>query len=469
MTIEMRWDLSVFVKSVRPEKIKEELEEMVRAANVIRELYSGQVREMDVDGILKLMKSLDSFLLEFDGVMGFCSMRYAADSTDETAKQLNDAMRNASVKVGQALAFVEIELGQLLLARPELLSRLDLHEYRHYLERIKDRAPHLLPEEQEQLMMAKDRNGVVAWSQLHGDWLGTRSFHMAVHGAERDVSYGEAVGLFTDPDREQRRTAYATVLGGLGRDEMVFAAALRAVCADHLTVCEWRKYPDPMTQSLMANDVGMDAIRAMMRVVERNTPLYRRYLNVKAKLLGLDRMGNWDLMAPLPSSGDVTYDWMSSRALVTRAYSEFDPEFGRWVQEMFTARRIDGEVRKGKTPGAFCHTWLAGKGAFVLQSFNGRLGDVYTLAHELGHAVHAYLYTREQAPVNCDIGSCIAECGSTFGELLLTERLLAEAKDVKERQAALATVLDEFGMAVFVVAARYWFEESLYASLGDGE
>ncbi len=292
---------------------------------------------------------------------------------------------------------------------------------------------------------------------------------MRIDGLDKDVTYGEAVGYFTSPDRKMRRMAYTSVLDGLSKDEMVFASALRAVSADHLAMCDWRKYPDPRTQSLLSNDVSKESITAMMRVVERNVGIYRRYLQAKAKLLGLERLGGWDLMAPLPSAGGSPFDWSTSRELVTKAYADFDPEFGRWVGEMFDLRRIDGEVRKGKQPGAFCSTWMAGKSAFILQSYNGRISDVYTQAHEMGHAMHAYLFTREQSPANCDIGSCIAECGSTFGELLLTDRLLVEAKSKEERQVALATVLDELGISVFLVSARYWFEESLYEAIRRGE
>jgi oligoendopeptidase F len=424
---------------------------------------------MDALGVRKLLESLDSFALEFDGVLGYCNLRYSADSTDEVAKQIHDYMRNSWVRAGQALAFAEVELGELLLNNPDLPMHPELRNYRHYLERSLSRAPHLLSEREEQLVMAKDRNGIGAWSQLHGDWLGTRTFRFRVDGVDKEITYGEAVGYFTSPDRNMRRNAFSSVLEGLGKDEMVFAAAMRSVCADHLAMCEWRKYPDPMTQSLLSNDVGNEAISAMMNVVEKNVGIYRRYLRVKAQLLGIERLGGWDLMAPLPFASKSTYDWNTSRAIVTKAYADFDPEFGRWVEEMFDSRRIDGEVRKGKAPGAFCSTWMAGRSAFILQSYNNRINDVYTQAHELGHAMHAYLYTREQSPANCDIGSCIAECGSTFGELLLTEKILEEAKSKEDRQVALANILDELGIAVFLVSARYWFEASVYDAIKRGE
>jgi len=205
-----------------------------------------------------------------------------------------------------------------------------------------------------------------------------------------------------------------------------------------------------------------------MRIIGKNVGLYREYLKLKAKLMGLNKLSNYDIVAPLPNMPEAEYGWRDSREEVVEAYREFDEEVAGWVVEMFDRRHIDGEVRKGKESGAFCAKWLGGKSAYVLQSFNRRRGDVYTQAHELGHAVHAYLMSRAQNVTNCDWGSCVAETGSTFGELLLTERLLSKAKSREEKRAILAFVLDEFGMGAFQVSARVFFEKSLYDAIRQG-
>jgi oligoendopeptidase F len=309
------------------------------------------------------------------------------------------------------------------------------------------RVPHVMTEELEKLTISKDKNGISAWSQLQGDWLSTRTFKIIVDGVEKTMPYGEIISLYQSPDRELRREANRVVYDGLGRDDVVWASAIRSVCADHLQMCEWRKYLSPMTQSLIDNDVEQEAIDALMLTMGENVGAYRGYLRLKAKLMRLKKLGNWDIVAPLLNSPEKKYTWDESRREVVAAYKGFDPEWGSWVEEMYSRRHIDGEVRKGKRSGAFCSSWLSGKSAWILQSFNSQIGDVYTQAHELGHAVHAYLGSRYQKPSNYEIGSCIAECGSVFGELLLTDRLLKETKTNEERRAVLATVLDEFGMA----------------------
>lgn len=468
MAEKMRWDIAQLVENTDPDWIIGKLEEMVKAANGLAEKYRGRIKDLDAPGLLALLESRDDFSLRYEGVMEYSSLRYSADSTDAVSKRLNEAAKKAGTRAGQALAFMEIELGGLLKAKPGLVSEPRLHEYRHFLERIVRRIPYVMTEELEKLTMSKDQNGVSAWSQLQGDWLGTRSFRITVDGVEKTMPYGEIISLYQSPDRALRREANRVVYGGLGGDDQLWASAIRSICGDHLQMCEWRKYPTAMTQSLIDNDVEQGAIDALMRTMEASVGSYRRYLRLKARLMGLDKLGNWDMAAPLPGVPEKKYTWEESRGEVVAAYAGFDAEWGRWVDEMYLRRHIDGEVRNGKRSGAFCASWLAGKSAWVLQSFNGQMGDVYTQAHELGHAVHAYLGGRNQKPSNYEIGSCIAETASVFGELLLTDRLLAEAKTREERQAILATVLDEFGMAAYQVSARVFFERGMYDAIKEG-
>jgi oligoendopeptidase F len=465
---EMQWDLSQLVESTDPAYIVDRLEKMVADAGALNERYKGRIEGLDAAGLFKLLESRDEFSLKYEGAAMFCNLRYSANSTDPVAQQLNDAMRRAGVRAGQKLAFMDLELGKLLAARPELVQAPELEEFRHLLERIVRRVPHQLSEVGEQLVMTKDQNGIDAWSQLQGDWLSTRSFRITVDGEEKELPYGQVIGLYEDPRRDVRKEANRVVYDVLGKDDIVWSTALRSVCADHIQMCEWRKYPSVMTQSLMANDVEEGAVHALMRTMEKNVDVYRRYLAIKAKLMSLPKLGNWDIIAPLPNDPGKKYSWEDARKNVVDAYTAFDPEFGKYAKDMHETRHIDAEVRKGKVSGAFCATWFDGRSAYVLQSFNGLVGDVYTQAHELGHAIHAYLGSRAQRPSNYEIGSCIAECGSTFGELLLTEHLLSNTSAKEEKQAVLCKVLDEFGMAAFQVSARYFFEHSMYDAIKDG-
>jgi len=466
---EMIWDLSQLVENTEPTSIQKKLESMVTEAEKARDVYHGKIGSLDAKGLLELLEMKDTYILKFEGVIMYCRLMYSADSTDDVAKQLNDAVRRAYMKVGQALAFIDIELGKVLAENRSLITDPVLAEYKHYLERIVRRVPHMLSETEERLVIMKDKNGINAWGMLQSDWLSTRTFDIEIEGETKTLPYGKIIGLYQSPDRDLRKRSNQTVYENLGKDEIVWSSAIRAVCEDHLRMCELRKYPTQMTQSLIANDVDQQTIDSLMRTIEKNVGLYQRYLGLKAKLMDLDKLANYDMVAPLPNAPDMDYDWKEARKEVVSAYIGFDEEMGGWVDEMFERRHIDGEIRKGKSSGAFCASWLAGKSAYILQSFNQRVGDVYTQAHELGHAIHAYLGSRAQKPSNYEIGSCIAETGSIFGELLLTERLLSKAKTKEEKQAILANIQDEFGMAAFQVSARVYIEQSMYYAIKRGE
>ena len=469
MSEAMRWDLAQLVESTEPEWIEARLEDMVVEANRLAERYRGKITGLDAERLRELLEARDAFTLRYEGAMEYCGLRYSANSVDLISKRLYEAVRKAGNKAGQALAFLEIELGALLKAKPALVKDPKLNEYSHLLERVVLRIPHVMTEELEKITISKDQNGVSAWSQLQGDWLSTRKFKIVVDGVEKTMPYGEIIALYQSRDRALRQEANRVVYDGLGKDDIVWASAIRSVCGDHIQMCEWRKWPSPMTQSLIDNDVEQGAIDALMKTMEGTVESYRRYLRLKAKLMGLEKLGNWDIVAPLPKAPEKKYTWEESRKEIVSAYRSFDPIWADYVDEMYMRCHIDGEVRNGKRSGAFCSTWLAGKSAYILQSFNGQIGDVYTQAHELGHAVHAYLGSRHQKPSNYEIGSCIAETASVFGELLLTDSLLAEAKTREEKQAILANVLDEFGMAAYQVSARVFFEQSMYDAIKAGK
>ena len=207
----------------------------------------------------------------------------------------------------------------------------------------------------------------------------------------------------------------------------------------------------------------------LLDAIENNAGMYRRYLKLKAKLMKLPILGNHDITAPLPDEPEQKFTYEQARSLVVEAYSRFDPKYAEAVKEMFIKQRIDASPRFGKRNGAFCASWYQGKSAFILQSFNGSLSDVFTLAHELGHATHDYYMSRSQTLMNTSVPSIVAETASIFGELLLTDLLLEEAKSDAERKAVLCLVLDEAGMTAFQVTARVWFEQALYDSIQKDE
>ncbi|NIP67541.1 hypothetical protein GWN63_06260, partial [Candidatus Bathyarchaeota archaeon] len=204
---DMIWDLSQLVDSTDPTSIKQRLKSMVSGAEEIRDRYHGEIGGLDTGDLLELLELKDDFTLQFEGVTMYCRLAYSADSTDEVAKQLNDAARRSSTRVDQKLAFIDLELGNLLAENPSLVEDPLLAEYRHYLERMVRKVPHMLSEQQERLIILKDKNGIEGWQMLQSDWLSTRTFDIEIDGEMRTLPYGEIIGFYESPDRDLRKRA----------------------------------------------------------------------------------------------------------------------------------------------------------------------------------------------------------------------------------------------------------------------
>ena len=466
---EVTWNLTELCSCTTDPKIDKMLAEAKAAADIFEKKYRDKITALSQTELLDCFREIEAFDLKIGDVSLYAGLSFAANMTLPETQALNDKVEKTETQIGKQLAFYSIELGKLLKNKPELINDPLLINYKHMLERSLRRVEHQLSEVEEQLIIEKDQFGIHGWEELQSKWLNTRKFEITVLGERKTLNYGEANGLLSHMDRNTRRSAYCSIYGVLGKDAEIFSSALRAICNDWVTVSKRRKYATPMESSLISNDTQLDIVENLLKTVEEQAETYRRYLQLKAKLMDLPSLSNYDILAPLQNTPEFKFTYQQAQDLVTRAYKAFDPKYATPVEEMFKKQHIDASPRYGKRNGAFCACHYGGKSAFILQSFNGSLTDVFTLAHELGHATHDWYASRNQTLMNMHVPSVVAETASIFGELLLTNLLLKEAKSDNERKALLCLVLDEAGLTTFQVTARVWFEQSLYEAIQQGQ
>lgn len=462
---EISWNLTELFAGTNDPDLEQSISSAIDSANIFEKRYRGKITSLSSNELLTCLQTFENFQMQIGNVSLYASLSFSANMTLPETQALYDRINKLEAKLSKQLAFFSLELGALIKNNPELIESSVLAGYRHMLERVQRRVVHQLTELEEQLIIEKDQFGINAWEELQSKWLNTRVFTVTTQGEKKTLSYGEVNGLLSHPDRATRELANKAIYGLLGKDGEIFASALRSICNDWVTMSERRKYASPMESSLISNDTQQSIIDNLLQSIENNTSVYQRYLRLKAKLMNLHTLSNYDIIAPLPSTPDLKFTFEEAQDLVTRAYSRFDETYSTAVKDMFAKRHIDATPRFGKRNGAFCASWYNGKSAFILDNFNGTLNDVFTLAHELGHATHDYYASTNQTILNMSIPSIVAETASIFGELLLTDLMLDEAKSNMERKAVLCFVLDEAGMTTFQVTARVWFEQALYKSI----
>ena len=466
---EVAWNLTELCSCTTDPKIERTLAESKTAADSFERKYRNKIGTLSSTELLESFREIEAFDLKLSDVSLYADLSFAANMTRPESQALNDRVEKAETQISKQLAFYSLELGKLLKSNPEIIKDPSLTNYRHMLERTLKRVEHQLSEVEEQIIIEKDQFGIHGWEELQSKWLNTRKFETTILGEKKTLSYGEANGLLSHPDRNTRKATYLSIYGRLGNDGEIFASALRAICNDWVTTSKRRKYTTPMESSLISNDTELSIIENLLKTVEEQAKIYRHYLQLKAKLMDLPILSNYDILAPLQNTPELKFTYQQAQEKVTKAYKAFNTQYATPVEEMFKKQHIDATPRYGKRNGAFCACYYGGKSAFILQSFTGTLTDVLTLAHELGHATHDWYSSRKQTLMNMHVPSVVAETASIFGELLLTDLLLKEAKSDIQRRAILCLVLDEAGLTTFQVTARVWFEQSLYAAVEQGQ
>jgi len=466
---ERSWDLSVLVDGAPADVVKEMLDTMETRAKSYAEQYVSKISSMSASDIKEMLNTLQHFQIEANDVMSYGGLRFRADTTNKESGQLNGWSRDTISKTEQINKSITLNLGKLISDNPELIQDPTLSEFKHYLERLHNASKYHLSEEEEKAIIQKDLNGIQLFSQLHSSWVSEKTFEVDVEGEMKTLTYNQLSALRMNPHRDIRRMATETLYKSYSDDKLLHAHALRSICADHVAMSKLRGHPSPMTQSLLDQDVDEEAIETLLSVIENTSDKFRHFLKLKAKIMGIETIEGNDVIAP-PSENPVWhFSWKEAREIVVDAFASFDPEYGAVVENMFVKNRIDSANRKGKTSGAFCARYGTAKSSFVFTSYNETITDLYTLAHELGHSVQGHVTYHAQAPLNWRTSSCLAEMGSIFGELLLTDKILSMAESKEQKIETLSIVLNNFFYTVYYVGLRALFEKSVYVAIEEGQ
>ena len=468
---EIAWDLTEIFSGSDDPKITATMDNLSKKADEFINDYKGKINTPNFNSqkLLELFKKQEQFQADIAELDLYTNRLYSGNMTIPESEALKNRVEDFGTKISKDLAFLKLDTAKFVNDNPDLVNDPILSNYKHIIENIQRAFPHYLSEVEEQLILEKDQYGIRAWSNLQSKWLNTRKIVVNVEGEEKELSYGEANALLTHPDRNTRKSANKSIYSLLGKEEYVFSSALRSVCGDWVKNSQRRKYDTPMHDSLIVNDTNQEIIDNLMKAIEEGVEVYRKYLSLKTKILDLPKLNCSDVRAPLPMAPHKKYLWEEAKQLAIQAYEKFDPEFAKIVKDMFTRNHIDASPRKGKRNGANCASWYKGKSAYILMTYTGELNEIFTLIHELGHAIHGYLAIAEQSYFNIHPGYTVAETASTFGELLITDLLLEKANTDEEKMAILAHVLDDAGQAAFQVSARVWFEQDLYKAIESGE
>jgi oligoendopeptidase F len=431
------------------------LEEAQRHADAFAAAHAGRVADLDGPGLVAAMHDIEAIQELLGRAGSYAMLNFSGDTADPARGALLQKVQEGATGIETALLFFELEWAALDDERADALLATDGLDFaRHHLKTARRYRPHLLSEPEEKILAEKALTGRTAWSRLFEEQASAIKVDLD-EGAE-SVSLEVALARLFAPDRDIRRHAAERVTAALEPGLRTRAYVLNTLLADKMVDDRLRHYPHWLASRNLSNEASDESVQALIEAVRARYELPRRWYRLKARLLGLDRLADYDRMAAVTEEQEHV-EWPRARDTVLESYTAFSEDLGAIVRRFFDESWIDAPVRPNKRGGAFCAYTVPSVHPFVLLNYTHTRRDVLTLAHELGHGVHAALGAG-QGIFHMATPLTMAETASVFGETLVFGRLFEQASSPESRLALLAESIEGSIATVFRQIAMNRFE-----------
>ncbi len=459
----VEWDLEPLVDGGGAEAVRELLTEAQGRADALAAEHEGKVAERSAEQIAAIVAELGE-LTELVGRAGsFAMLAFSADTEDPANGALVAELQERAASLEAKLLFFELEWAAIDDAAADaILEHPGLETARHHLRTIRRYREHLLSPAEERVLAETSPTGAAAWSRLHGEILSRVKVPIPGEPDAEPEPITVILNRLSSPDREHRKGVAEAVTEALQPDLRTRAFIFNTLLADKSIGDRLRKYPHWMASRNLSNEASDASVQALIDAVKERYEIGRRWYRLKAELLGVEKLADYDRVAVV-TQDDVQLPWDEGRELVLDSYKAFSPELGAVGERFFTERYIDAAPKQGKRGGAFCAYTVPSRHPYILMSYTGSRRDVLTLAHELGHGVHASL-ARPRGPFEQHTPLTVAETASVFGETLVFDRLLEQATDPADRLSLLAENIEGAIATVFRQVAMNDFEHRVHTA-----
>ena len=452
----VHWNLDDLYSDAKA--LEEDLRQIDSAAEAFEKRYRDRVSTLDASGLAQALKEFETVHEGLGRAYTYAYLNWSTNEESADRGALLQKVRETGTQIQQKVLFFELEWVEIEdEAVKKLFKSPKLDPYRHYLEIERLRKPHVLGEPEEKILSEKSVTGRQAWNRLFDEILAAARFSFN----DQQLTEQEVLAKLYGAEREVRKLAAQSLTDGLQQHLRELTFIFNIILADKTSDDRLRNYPHWISSRNLANEVSAETVQSLIEAVSGRYDLVARYYNLKKKLLGLDKMYDYDRYAPLEKV-EVFCPWERARDTVLKAFGSFHPVMESVAKDFFELQWIDASIQPGKKGGAFSHGAVPIAHPYVFMNYTGNIRDVQTLAHELGHGVHQYL-SRKQGVLQCGTPLVLAETASTFGEMLVFDRLVEEESSGASLSLLLSKI-DDIMATVFRQISLNRFEDSIHTA-----
>lgn len=458
VTNEIRWDLTDLYAGIDDPAIDRGLSELIERSKSFEATYKGRLSAADLtaETLLAAVQEYEAIDNESSKPGVYAHLLFSTDTSDAARGAFLQKIREKSTELSLPLLFFTLEIAAAPAEVIEpLIQSPELSNYKHYLHDVRKYSDHMLSEPEERLLEETANTGSRAFQRLFSETTSNTVFHLDGN----ELTQSEILSRLYNPDREIRKAAAAAFSAGLQTSLRTIVLVFNTLLQDKNVKDRLRKYGYAEASRHLSNELSKETVDLVVDTVKDNYNLVGRYYKVKRDVLGVDTLTHYDRYAPLFAS-EETVEYDHAKSIVLESFGDLSPQMRARAEEFFDKNWIDATPNKGKEGGAYCMYVTPDLHPYVFMNYLGKMKDVMTLAHELGHGVHASL-SREQTILNFHGTLPLAELASTFGEMLVFEKVVAEAS-LKEQLALYAEKIEGAFATISRQTALYRFEQAIH-------
>ncbi|MDO3678415.1 oligoendopeptidase F [Paenibacillus ehimensis] len=439
--------------------------------NALKEIGRFQGKLNDPAAIKQCFELEDKISLHTERLYVYANMKHHEDMADPTYQALSDKSKKLSVEAGEATSFISPEI---LSLSDDQLNKLvndpQLAFYKRTLEELIREKQHVLSKAEEALL-AQVGNLSQAPSTIYGMINNADIKFPKVKnekGEEVELTHGRYIQFLESRNRDVRKQAFEAMYATYAKQKNTIASTLAANVTKNIFYSKVRKYPSTLEMSLFGDNIKKEVYTNLIDTIHESLPLMHRYMELRRKLMKVDKLHMYDLFAPLVEEFDLEITYEEAKKTVKDSLKPLGEEYLKILQEGFDGGWIDIYENEGKRNGAY--SWGAfGTHPYVLLNHKDNLNSMFTLTHEMGHALHSYLSDANQPYRYAQYTIFLAEVASTLNEALLMDYLLKKSTDKKEKMYLLTYYMDQFRTTVFRQTMFAEFEKIIHEKAEQGE
>ncbi|MGI0101066.1 MAG: M3 family oligoendopeptidase [Nitrosotalea sp.] len=461
-----KWNLNELVTDPYSPAFKARLQEIESKVREFEKNKKNLVSNISEKKFVSMIHALEEISEKFGIVSGYASLEYSSDTQSDKVTSLLTKMSKFGAEIDNRTLFFDQWWKKQLDEKNAHRLMQHTGELHEFLRHKRTLARYSLSEPEERIINTLDVTGHSALVKIYDKITNAFQFTVKIDGKTRIYTREELTQLVRSPKAKTREIAYKSLLSQFDKNKGVLGEIYQNIVLNWKDECiQIRGYTSPISVRNIGNDVDDKTVKSLISVCRSNADVFRRFFSLKARILKIKKLRRYDLYAPIQKKEEKKYTYDKAVKTVLQTLDSFSPTLGEFAKKVFTEDHVDSQIRIGKRSGAFCSTIAPRITPFVLLNFKGRTNDVFTMAHELGHAIHSIAASDKSIFIQ-EASLPLAETASTFSEMLLFDRILNQVSE-EEQQPILVEHIDDLYATVGRQAYFTVFEMAAHQKIGE--